>query len=177
MGNANNTLTLQVLLREARDSQKAVLDLITAKIAELHARVNNICKSMMDENSKYHVTFNSENKYLLKNTRYTENLRREGGSSEGEISHLSSQLAILAQSVEAKSAQHHAHIDLVAQGLVKSASQSLVALEAAHAAHHEDLTFLEGLNFRLGTLGSKIRAESTRCERQSSMLSSLVERV
>lgn len=53
MGNANNTLTLQVLLREARDAHKSVVELINSKIAELRTRVTKIGQSVADENVKY----------------------------------------------------------------------------------------------------------------------------
>jgi hypothetical protein len=60
---------------------------------------------------------------------------------------------------------------------MRSAATALQSVEAAHGAHHEDLTFLEGINFRSGTLASKIRAEMTRCERQHAAIATLVERV
>jgi hypothetical protein len=56
MGNANNTLTLQVLLREARNAHKNVVEIITTKIAELRARVSRISQSVAEENSKYHYS-------------------------------------------------------------------------------------------------------------------------
>lgn len=53
MGSANNTLTLQVLLRESRDAHRNVLEWITNKIEELCARIRRIVKWIADENEKY----------------------------------------------------------------------------------------------------------------------------
>ncbi len=53
MGSANNTLTLQVLLRESRDAHKNVIEQINVKIADLRDRVKRIVQSIADENSKY----------------------------------------------------------------------------------------------------------------------------
>ena len=53
MGNANNTLTLQVLLREARGAHKNVLELINSKVAQLRVRISKTGQSVAAENVKY----------------------------------------------------------------------------------------------------------------------------